>query len=383
MCGGGRGARVSEAEANVAVESGSGVTAAIVRLPLERLEAFVAEVFGALGLARPDAVEATDGLLIADLRGVESHGLARVPYYASRIRRGLIAVGAELSVVRETAATLALDANNGFGLVQAPRAMARCIAKAEATGLCFATVRGSNHFGIAGTYALQAARSGLGGIAMTNASPLVVPTFGSRPMLGTNPLAIAVPTGFGPGDPPLVLDMATSAVAWGKIENARRDGAAIPLGWAVDEAGNPTTDAFSARSLTPLGGEPAIGGHKGYALGTMVDVLCGPLAGAAWSAHVSGARGQAAAAGIGHAFVAWRIDAFRDPDGFFRDLREMLDELRSTPPAAGHEATGVMVPGDPELAAEAKNRELGVPVKRVVLNDLRGVADEVGVSFPF
>jgi LDH2 family malate/lactate/ureidoglycolate dehydrogenase len=355
----------------------------VARFPLERLQAYVEEVLVALGLGRGDAAEAADVLLLADLRGVDSHGLARLSYYANRLRRGLIAVDAELRVLRESAATLALDAANGFGLIQAPRAMARCLEKAEASGLCFATVRGSNHFGIAAAYALMAARRGLGGIAMTNASPLVVPTFGARPMLGTNPIAIAVPTGSGPDAPPLVLDMATSTVAWGKIQVARQDGAAIPAGWAVDEDGRPTTDPFAARWLTPLGGERSSGGHKGYALATMVDVLCGPLAGAAWSAHISGMRGPEVPAAIGHAFLAWRIDAFRDPEEFFLDLGAMLAELRATPPIAGHEATGVLVPGDPELAAEAGNRALGVPVRAAVLADLRRLADELGLTLPF
>ena len=351
----------------------------VARIRHETLLAFVVQAFVVLGVPPAAAEEAAGVLLLADVRGVESHGLARLPSYANRIRKGLVATDAPLTVIRETAATLALDASNGLGLVQAPRAMERCIAKADESGLCVAMVRGSNHFGIAGAYALQAAKRGLGGMAMTNASPLVVPTFGARPMLGTNPIAFAVPTGPRATDPPLVLDMATSAVAWGKIEVARRNGEEIPLGWAVDEVGNPTTDPFAARWLTPLGGDRPTSGHKGYGLATMVDVLCGPLAGANWSAHVSGSRGPDVPAGIGHFFVAWRIDAFRDPAEFYLDLASMLADLRSSPPAVGHEATGVIVPGDPELAAEAVSRDLGVPVSISVLRDLAHLADELGL----
>jgi LDH2 family malate/lactate/ureidoglycolate dehydrogenase len=367
-------------EAVVATTNERATSAAVARIRHETLLAFVLEAFVALGVPPGDAEEAAEVLLLADVRGVESHGLARLPYYANRIRKGLVAIDAPLAVVRETAATLAFDANNGLGLVQAPRAMERCIAKAEVTGLCFATVRGSNHFGIAGAYALMAARRGLGGMAMTNASPLVVPTFGARPLLGTNPIAVAVPTGPRPDDPPLVLDMATSAVAWGKIEVARRKGEEIPLGWAVDELGTPTTDPFAARWLTPLGGERATSGHKGYGLATMVDVLCGPLAGASWSANISGSRGPDVPAAIGHAFIAWRIDAFRDPEEFYRDLASMLGELRSSPPAVGHEATGVIVPGDPELAADAASRKFGVPVSTSVRRDLSRLAEELGLE---
>lgn len=348
------------------------------RFDVERLTAFAADLLTACGIRAEDAPRAAETLLVADLRGVASHGMARLPHYAQRLRRGLVAADAELVTVRETAATLALDANNGFGLTQAPRAMQRTIAKAGAAGLCLTTVRRSNHFGIAGHYALMAARRGLGGMAMTNASPLVVPTFGAHAMLGTNPIAFAVPTGDGP---PLVLDMSTSAVAWGKIEIARRANAPIPLGWALDEQGQPTTDSHAVRALTPLGGEPATSGHKGYGLAVMVDVLCGPLAGAAWSSHVSGARGPNREATIGHTFMAWRIDAFRDPADFFADLNAMLADLRATQPMPGHEATGVLIPGDPEIAAELTNRALGVPVQPAVLDELRRLAEELDVPF--
>jgi len=355
------------------------VVADAPRFPVPVVVGFVASVLDALALPPAAARQAAEMLVVADLRGVDSHGVARLPSYAVRLQRGLINRDATLTTLRETAATLAFDANNGFGLTLAAEAMGRCIAKAETSGLCMATVRRSNHFGIAGYYALLAARRGLCGIAMTNASPLVVPTFGAAAMLGTNPIAVAVPTADGP---PVVLDMATSAVAWGKVEVARRAGHAIPLGWAVDEAGAPTSDPFAARWLTPLGGERETSGHKGYGLGVIVDALCGPLAGAAWSAHVAGSRAAPRAANIGHVFMAWRVDAFREPAEFFADLEAMLAELRATPAAAGHEATGVLVPGDPEEAAEAAARRLGVPIARPVLAELAALAAELGVPFP-
>ena len=349
------------------------------RFPLAHLTRFAASLLVAMGVPPRHAGPAAEFLLLADLRGVDSHGVARLPFYAARFRRGLIDAGAELRVLREGPSTLAFDAGDGFGLTQAPRAMERCIDKAEETGICLATVGHSNHFGIAGAYALMAARRGLGGMAMTNASTLVVPTFGTQPMLGTNPIAIAVPTSTKGTSPPLVLDMSTSAVAWGKIEIARRAGSSIPLGWAVDDGGVPTTDPFAARWLTPLGGARETSGHKGYGLGVVVDILCGPLAGAAWGAHVLGSRGPDRPANVGHTFMAWRIDAFRDPEEFFADLAAMLAELRATPPAPGHEGTGVLVPGDPEIRAESVNRRLGVPVRPPVVEELRTLAGELGV----
>lgn len=351
---------------------------AVSRFPLTDLTTFVEGIFLHLGLSAADAALASESLVVADLYGIDSHGVARLPFHARRLAGGMIDRQAELTTVRETPSTLVLDANNGFGQALAPRAMERTIAKAEQSGICLTSVRGSNHFGIAGYYAMMAAKRGLGGMAMTNASPLVVPTFGAEPMLGTNPIGFAVPTGDGP---PLLLDMATSTVAWGKLEVARRANAPIPLGWAVDDRGLPTTDPHAARFLTPLGGERSTSGQKGYGLAVMVDVLCGPLGGGAWSRLVSGAAGPTKPSGTGHSFLAWRIDAFREPEEFYADVNEMLGELRATKPIPGHETTGVLVPGDPEHISERYNRTNGVPIKHEVLNELRGMCAEIGIPF--
>lgn len=359
------------------LEDGSGPP----RFPVADLHRLVVALFRALGLSEEESTLSATFLLKADERGIESHGLARLPYYASRFARELITLNAPLSVVHETASTIAFDGNNGFGLVVAPRAMARCIEKALESGICLATVRHSNHFGIAGAYALMAAERGLGGMAMTNSSPLVVPLHGSHSMLGTNPLAFAVPTGPDPDDPPLVVDLATSTVAWGKIEVARRANSPIPSGWALDGDGRPTTDPHAARHLTPLGGDKAHGGHKGYALATMVDTFCGPLAGAAWSLRISGAAGGDHDANTGHAFMAWRIDALREPAEFYAEVQDMIRELRATPAAASSDGQPVLMPGDPELEAERVNRALGVPVRPEVLAELEELAQSLNVPF--
>ncbi|HET7093900.1 MAG TPA: Ldh family oxidoreductase [Thermomicrobiales bacterium] len=350
-----------------------------LRVPRERLADWTARAFVALGASNDDARRAVEILVTADERGVESHGLARLPYYAGRIRAGLIDLDAALTVEREGPATLAFAAHNGLGLVLAPQAMERTIAKASEIGLCMTTVGGANHFGIAGAYAAMAARAGLGGMAMTNATPLVVPTFGARAMVGTNPLAFAVPTGPA-GTPPLVIDMATSTVAWGKIEIARRAGAAVPLGWALDEAGAPTADPFAAHWLTPLGGDRETCGHKGYSLAVLVDTLCGPLAGAAWGVGIGGIRGDARPANLGHWFLAWRIDAFRDPDAFYADVNALLAELRASPTAPGAPCA-VLAPGDPEIAAERDSRAHGVSLAAPVVAELRALADSLDLPW--
>jgi LDH2 family malate/lactate/ureidoglycolate dehydrogenase len=348
------------------------------RYPEAVLSAFIASAFESVGVSPESAAMAAQALVTADLRGVESHGVARLPGYLKRIRDGKIDPHARLSVDRETPSTLAMSANNGIGLVVAPEAMERCITKAEQTGICLATVRRSNHFGIAGTYAAMAAQRGLGGMAMTNASRLVVPTFARDPMLGTNPLAFAVPTGSGQ---PLVLDMSTSTVAWGKIEIARRAGLPIPAGWAVDETGQPTTDPFRVGGLTPLGGERVTSGHKGFGLSVMVDVLCGPLSGNPWSYEIAPSFSDGPFPGIGHMFMAWRIDAFRDPDEFTADIDRMLAELRTAPVRDGLMGDRVLVPGDPEAESERVNRELGILVRPEVLAELRIAADLHGIPF--
>lgn len=351
------------------------------RLPREGLLSFTTEVLTLLGIDPGRAPDAAAHLLLADERGVASHGMARLPFYAKRFQTGLIDASAPVTVVRESPSSLVLDANNGFGIVQAPQAMAMCIDRASHSGLCIATVRHSNHFGIAGAYAIMAPPHDMIGVAMTNASPLVVPTFGTEPRLGTNPFAVAVPTGPRADDPPLVLDMSTSTVAWGKIEIARRAGTSIPRGWAVDADGEPTTDPEAAKWLTSLGGSRETSGHKGYGLGVLVDVLCGPLAGAACSTRISGTRGPAQPSNIGHVFMAWRVDAFREPSEFYAELADMIENIRTSPPHPDHADTGVLMPGDPEHEATRKSRDHGIPIAAPVLAELRALGQELGVPF--
>lgn len=329
-------------------------------------------------MATERAEEAADVLLLADLRGVASHGLGRLSLYVRRLRSGFDKPDVDIEVDRESPSTLAINGNCGLGLLVGPEAMRRTIAKASDSGICMTTVRNSNHFGIAGTYACMAAAEGLGGMAMTNASRLVVPTYAKEPRLGTNPIAFAVPTS---GDP-FVIDMSTSTVAWGKIEIARRAGLPIPEGWAVDADGRTTTDPSEVKGLTPLGGPKEMSGHKGYGLGLMVEVLTGPMSGNVWSNHVGRPHEQTTPPGTGHAFMAWRIDAFRDPDEFVADMDSMVRELRETPSAEN--APGpVLVPGDPEAEAERRNRQEGIPIAPGLILELKDLADQLNIDHPF
>jgi len=355
------------------------MTETAVRIPVSVLDPFVTELFLHLGLTEDEAAITTDVLLAADIRGLDSHGLARIPMYVDQIRGGFVNLRPSFHVVVETPATIVFDADNGMGHPAAYRAMRRCLEKAAETGLCLATVRQSNHFGIAGYYATMALEQpGLCGLATSNGGAGVVPTNAREPHLSTAPLALAIPAG---KERPFVLDIAMSTVSWGKVEIAQREEKPIPIGWALDCHGELTPDPFAAVALTPLGAFPELCSHKGYGLALFIEVLCGPLAGAAWAREVRRSASHQRAFNIGHAFLAWRIDAFRPLDEFLAHMDEMLHELRTAQPAAGAER--VLVPGDLEFEAEVDRRANGIPVHPKVLQSLRVIAGDLGVSPPF
>jgi len=350
------------------------------RIPDEHLKRFVIDVFTGYGMRQWDAEISAEILVESDLRGIDSHGVPRMAFYVDRLKRGGYNLEAELEVVRETPAAITFNANNGFGPPMAYKAMERCIEKAKEAGVCLATVGHSNHYGIAGYYATMALdHPGMAGISMTNATPLLVPTHGKVALLSTAPIAAAFPAGV---EPPFVLDAATTAVAWGKVEIARRQRKPMPLGWAVDAEGRPTTDPFEAVALMPLGGERDTSGQKGYGLSLMVEFLCSQLSGSLWSRDVTGSRVEhIVPSDTSHAFIAIKIAAFRDLDEYAASADEMLHALRTSPPAPGHDR--VMVPGDPEREAYADRSERGIPVHPEVVATLREIGTEAGVSVPF
>ncbi|MBI4242004.1 MAG: Ldh family oxidoreductase, partial [Candidatus Rokubacteria bacterium] len=248
-----------------------------------RLKTFIARVLGALGIARHIADHTADLMVQTDLRGVDSHGIGMLPTYVEWTRAGYIEPAAEPRVVRDELATALVDGQRGLGHWTSTKAMELAIQKAKTYGAGFVAVRNSNHFGACACYSMMALPHGLVGIAMTNSFvPAMVPTFGRKAMLSTNPLSVAVPAGT---EPPFVLDMATTTVAIGKLTIASRWGKRIPEGWALDEQGHPTHDpdvALKNRFLTPLGGTRELGSHKGYGLGVLVDILSGVLPGAVY-----------------------------------------------------------------------------------------------------
>lgn len=356
-----------------------------IHYPIAQLREFSSSVFQHFGVPEVDAKLAAEVLSASDLRGIESHGVARLHTYFDMLELGRINPTPQIRVLRESPSTATVDGDNGLGLVVGPRANEICMDKADEAGTGWVSVCNTNHYGIAGYYPLRALERDLIGWSMTNTTKLVAPLWGAERMLGTNPIAIAFP---GREEPPIVIDMASCAAAYGKIEIAKRVGGSIPDGWAIDASGNPTTDPdrmIEGGALLPLGSQREQGGHKGYCLALMVDVLCCVLSGANWGpfAPPFALRQQvperSVGKGIGHFFGAMRIDAFIDPDEFKAQIDDYVRVLRGTAPAPGTQ--GPLVPGDPEREAEAARAVSGVPLVLAVVEDLRDIARRTGIAF--
>jgi LDH2 family malate/lactate/ureidoglycolate dehydrogenase len=358
-----------------------------VQVWAEPLRAFCIRVFECLGVPTADAYIVADNLVTANLRGVDGHGVARLRRYVNGIRDGMMVPHPRVRTVVETPATATLDAGGGLGQPVSYRAMRRAIQKALELGAGFVTVRNSNHYGIAAYYAMMALEHDCVGISMTNAAVLVVPTFGRDAMLGTNPIAVAAPAG---EERPFVLDMATSAVPRGKLEVYHREGKALPLGWATDALGEPTTDAgqvldnLLARrggGLLPVGGAGELmGGHKGYGLGVLVDVLCAVLSGAAYAnlVYPKTPDGRPLPSKVGHFFGAWRIDAFRPLVEFRAAMDDLQRRLKYAPKAEGQDR--IYIHGEKEYEESERRSRNGIPLNPKVVADLEEIGRELGVE---
>lgn len=356
-----------------------------ITFPIERLREFSVRVFVACGVPEEDAGLAADVLASADLRGIDTHGVARLAQYVEMFQQGRINPRPAIQVVRESPSTATVDGDNGLGLVVGPRANRMAMEKAEAVGSGWVAVRNSNHFGAGEFYPLQGVPRDMIVWAMTNSPPQVAPLWGAEKMLGTNPMAIAFP---GLEEPAVVIDLTTSAFAFGKVEDAARRGVPIPEGCAIDREGRMTTDPnemLNGGALLPLGSDRERGAHKGYCLAAMVDLLSGALSGASWGpfappfpAHLA-PPARTVGQGVGHFFGAWRISAFIDATEFRRQVDDWVRTMRGTRPAAG--TTGPLIPGEPNRRAEEHRRVHGVPVIGPVVDALRRVAAETGVPF--
>ena len=347
------------------------------------MRSFCEQVFVKLGVPRKDAEITTDVLVLADLRGIESHGVARMPRYVTGLKKGYIKPTDHSRVVKETKATALIDGGQSLGQVVGYRGMKLAIKKAKDTAIGAVTVRNSNHYGIAGYYGLMALEHSLIGISMTNAAPLVVPTFGRNSVLGTNPISMTAPAA---REKPFVLDMATSVVPRGKLEVLDRKGKPMPSGWAVDETGRGSTDpkrvleAMAKRlggGILPLGGEgEEFSGHKGYGLALMVDVLSGVLSGAATGLSVNADETRP---DVGHFFMAIDPAAFRPLDEFKRDMDRLARELKDSPKAQGQ--ARIYVHGEKSFARTERFRKEGIPMEPKVVESLKKMGSELGVGW--
>ena len=348
----------------------------------DSLYQFTHAIFKAMGCSDEHAQTATTVLLSADLRGIDSHGVARLSGYVRLWEVQRINATPTIKVVHETPSTAVVDGDAGLGLVVAPFAMQIAIEKAKKVGTGWVSVRNTNHFGIAGYHAMMALEHEMIGMAMTNASALVAPTFSIERMLGTNPIAVAIPAG---EQPPFVADMATTTAANGKLEILQRKNAEAPLGWVQDKDGNETTDANILKkqgALLPLGSDRDHGSHKGYALGSIVDIFSAVLSGGSYGpwappfpAYVPMPENMPGK-GLGHFFGAMRVDAFRPAGEFKTHMDNWINRFRKATPAPGHDR--VLIPGDPEREYEAERKLNGIPIVAPVVADLETLGERFG-----
>lgn len=352
----------------------------------DALHSFVQSLFTRAGFSPSDATDATDVLLYASRRGVDTHGVRNLrPLYFSQLSRGVIKQTAHFKVDYETPVSARVDGDSGLGLIAGTRAMRLAMDKAATSGIGMVTMHNSYHYGAAGYYPWLALSRDMIGISMTariyarEQGYGVLPTYGAKSMFSTNPIAVSFPT---LEEPPWLLDMATSTVPFNRVMMMRDNGESIPLGWGVDEDGEPTTDPDRLRFLYPLGGTREQGGHKGYGLAMMAAVLCNVLSGG-WD-QLYGDDPDAFEGyklhNDGHFFAAIRVDLFRPLEEFKRGMDAMIRALHDSPKAAGHDR--IYVAGEIEHETEQKRLRDGIPLSEVVLRDLRELSAQYEVPLP-
>lgn len=350
----------------------------------QTLQNLAFQVFIKMGCPLAQATLAAEALVAADLRGIDSHGVARLSGYVRLWEAGRINATPNIKIVHETPSTATLDGDAGLGLVIAPKAMEIAIEKAKIAGTGWVAVRNSNHFGIAGYHALMAVQNDMIGMAMTNASPLVAPTFAVERMLGTNPIAVAIPAHH---QPPFVADFATTTAANGKLEILQRKNQDAPLGWIQDKKGTSSTNANELKqggALLPLGSDREHGSHKGYCLGSIVDIFSAVFSGANYGPWAPPFVSflplppDPVGLGLGHFLGAMRIDAFRPADEFKINMDKWINRFRETKPAEGYDK--VLIPGDVERAMETERLKNGIPVVGAVVADLRDLIKKLGLD---
>lgn len=346
---------------------------------------FTRQVFETMGCSREDARIIADVFIAAELRGLPSHGMIRIKDYFQLWKANRINVKPEIKVVHETPSTAVVDGDGAVGMVAATRSMEIAIQKAAVAGTGWVSTRNSNHYGIAGFYSMMALEHDMIGICMTNANPLVAPTFSITPMLGTNPIAVAIPAG---SQPAFVADFATTPIARGKLAVAEKKGEKVLYGFVQDRDGQPSDDPTilkSGGSMLTLGGDYEHGSHKGFCLSSIVDIFSAVFSGANFGPFVPPSVAYLpvldtkVGEGTGHFFGAMRIDAFQDASVFKASMDKWIETFRGAKPAVGREK--VIIPGDPEREKEARLKKEGIPVLPAIVKDLQEIGKELGVEF--
>jgi LDH2 family malate/lactate/ureidoglycolate dehydrogenase len=356
-----------------------------IRFSAATLSNFCVDVFLHFGVPRQDAVIAASVLSMADVRGIDSHGVARLHSYFEMLTAKRINPKPKIKIIRQHKSVCTVDGDNGLGLVVGPQANEIAMDKASEFGSGWVSVCNTNHYGIASYYSLKALERDMIGWSMTTSTKLVAPLWGAERMLGTNPISIAFP---GLKNLPIVIDLATSAAAYGKIEIAKRKGQPVPRGWIISKDGELTIDPddmINGGALLPLGSERDLGGHKGYALAAMVDILSAVLSGANWGPFAppfalrQEIPDKSVGKGIGHFFGAMEIEGFMDVNEFKARIDDWIDVFRKTRPAPG--TNGVLIPGDPEHQEEAIRSKQGIPLIAAVVADLKDISKQTGIPF--
>jgi LDH2 family malate/lactate/ureidoglycolate dehydrogenase len=355
------------------------------KIPANQLHNFSSKIFKRIGCNDVEANLASEVLISADLRGVDSHGVARLSGYIRLYEKDRLNPRPNIRIIHETPSTAVIDGDRGLGLVVAPKAMEIAIEKAEKVGSGWVAIKNSNHFGIAGYHAMMALDHDMIGLSMTNASPLVAPTFSRERLLGTNPIAVAIPAD---KQPPYIADFATTTAANGKLEILQRRNEDAPLGWIQTADGKDSTNPNELKNggaLLPLGSDRDHGSHKGYCLGSIVDILSAVLSGAnfgPWAPPFVSflpMPEDPVGDGLGHFVGTWRVDAFRPREEFKRNMDIWIERFRMAKTTEGQES--VLVPGDPEREFEYDRRENGIPLLDEVLKDLTELGEKFGVPF--
>jgi len=348
----------------------------------DKLRIFSSRVLQGVGIPKEDAEITADMLIACDLRGVESHGIAHLgPFYVTRIRQGTITTTPQLKMSSTSPTTASMNGDKGLGFVVGYHAMNDAISRAKQYGSGFVTVRNGSHFGAGSFYAMMALPYDMIGLALTSTWPGVVSPDGTSPSVGTNPLAIAIPAG---KKPPFVLDMATSVVAAGKLEIARRQGTSIPKGWAVDGEGNPLTDPNKIQyglppgGLVPLGGEAKTGGYKGFSLGVVIDILCSLLSGAGSNIFLS-KLSEVPGNPYNHFFGAIRIGGFIPVEEFKKQMDRMTEAFEALPTLPS--VKKIFLAGGPEAEIVAERKTNGIPLDERVIQTLKDLSSELDIEY--